>query len=133
MQNFRPKFRIRPARSRPVISAQNFATFFKDSLFRGVRKLEIICLSESDFNLKFWFQVVFKQTSSFCFDGCWHEIVAFWVRVIEFLPHIYIYIYIYIYQRVICLSETSENRHDTRDQRESLRGRAPRNILDKFL
>ena len=29
-------------------------------------------------------------------------------------------------QRVICLSVTSETRHDTRDQRESLRGRAPR-------
>ena len=29
-------------------------------------------------------------------------------------------------QRVICLSETSETPHDTRDQRESLRGRAPR-------
>ena len=29
------------------------------------------------------------------------------------------------YQRVICLSVTSETRHDTRDQRESLRGRAP--------
>ena len=30
-----------------------------------------------------------------------------------------------IYQRVICLSETSETRNDTRDLRESLRGRAP--------
>ena len=29
-------------------------------------------------------------------------------------------------QRVICLSVTSETRYDTRDQRESLRGGAPR-------
>ena len=31
-----------------------------------------------------------------------------------------------LYQRVICLSVTSETRHDTRNQKESLRGRAPR-------
>ena len=30
------------------------------------------------------------------------------------------------YQRVVCLSVTSETRHDMRDQRKSLRGRAPR-------
>ena len=29
-------------------------------------------------------------------------------------------------QRVICLSEMSETRHDTRDQRERLRGSKPR-------
>ena len=32
------------------------------------------------------------------------------------------------YQMVICLSVTSETRHDTRDQRESLKGRAPHPI-----
>ena len=56
----------------------------------GVRNLEVICLFESDFILKFWFQVVFKH-SSFYRVGFWHEIVAFWVRAFEILPYIHMY------------------------------------------
>ena len=46
-----------------------------------------------------------------------------WIRISVLISYI-----ICSNQMVICLSETSETRHDTRDQRESLRGRAPHPI-----
>ena len=89
LQKFWLKFRFLGP-SEPRNFSPKFCNFLLRTHSFGLRKLEVICLFESGFILKFWFQVVFKH-SSFYRGRFWHENVAFWVRRFEIVPYIYIY------------------------------------------
>ena len=87
LQNFGLKFRVLGP-SEPRNFSPKFCNFLLLTHSFGLQKLEVICLFESGFILKFWFQVVFKH-ASFYRGRFWHENVAFWVRGFEIISTLY--------------------------------------------